>query len=122
MHKPLDRGEGGHPCLSQVPRQRERHYFRIDLERLRPIRPVEEMRIVANTPRRVLRAIVILPSCLDVAVVHRRYARLAFAPAYRRRNEASRGLYLDNGRTGMYGRIGPFGSQLPAKRAACVMR
>ena len=54
-----------------VPRQRKRLYRRIDFERLRPIRPVEEVRIVTNTPEGVLRAIVILPSRLQVAVVHR---------------------------------------------------
>jgi hypothetical protein len=45
--------------------------FLIDVERLRPIRPVQEVRIVTNTPVGVFRAIVILPSRLRVAVVHR---------------------------------------------------
>src|ERR1700685_2395670 len=54
-----------------VPRQRKRLYLRIDFERLRPIRPVQEVRIVTNTPVGVLRAIVILPSRLRVAVAHR---------------------------------------------------
>src|SRR6266436_3842389 len=57
--------------MRHVPRQQERLYLRIDFERLRPIRPVQEVRIVTNTPVGVLRAIVILPSRLRVAVVHR---------------------------------------------------
>jgi len=35
------------------------------------IRPVQEVRMVTNTPVGVLRAVVILPSCLDFTVVHR---------------------------------------------------
>lgn len=54
-----------------VPRQRKRLYLRIDFERLRPIRPVQKVRTVTNTPVGVLRAVVILPSRLRVAVVHR---------------------------------------------------
>src|SRR5205807_254896 len=54
-----------------VPRQRKRLYLRIDFERLRPIRPVQEVRIVTKTPVGVLRAIVILPRGLQVAVVQR---------------------------------------------------
>jgi hypothetical protein len=61
------------------------------------IRPVQELTIVANTPGGVLCAVVIPPSCLDVAVVHRSLRQLAFAPTYGRRNETSRGLCLDNG-------------------------
>src|SRR5208283_5828352 len=41
-----------------------------DFEGRPPIRPVQEVRMVTNTPVGVLRAIVILPSCLDVTVVH----------------------------------------------------
>jgi len=59
------------PCMRHVPRQRKRLYRRIDFERLRPIRPVQEVRIVTNTPVGVLRTIVIVPSRLYVAVVHR---------------------------------------------------
>src|ERR1700674_2621147 len=57
--------------MRHVPRQRKRFYLRIDFERLRPVRPVQEVRIVTDTPVGVLRVIVILPSRLHVAVVHR---------------------------------------------------
>ena len=36
-----------------------------------PIRPVQEVRIVTNTPVGVFRTIVIFPGRLDVVVVHR---------------------------------------------------
>ncbi len=36
----------------------------------RPIRPIEEVRTVTKTPVRVFRAIVILPSSLDLTVLH----------------------------------------------------
>src|SRR5580692_8131846 len=57
--------------MRHVPRQQKRFYLRINFKRLRPVRPVQEVRIVTNTPVGVLRAIVILPSRLQVAVVHR---------------------------------------------------
>src|SRR5258708_34856913 len=57
--------------MRHVPRQRKWLYLWIDFERLRPIRPVQEVRIVTNSTVGVFRAIVILPSRLHVAVVHR---------------------------------------------------
>src|SRR5579862_3100735 len=54
-----------------MPRQRKRLYLRIDFERLRSIRPVQEVRIVTDTPEGVLRAVVILPSRQRIAVLHR---------------------------------------------------
>jgi hypothetical protein len=44
---------------------------RIDFEQQRPIPPIQEVTIVANTAVGVLRAIAILPRRLHVAVAHR---------------------------------------------------
>ena len=59
------------PVLRHFPRRRKRLYVWIDLERLRPVRPIDEVGMVTDTPVGVLRVIMILPSRLDVAGPHR---------------------------------------------------
>src|SRR5439155_17385640 len=63
-------GERRHPGLRHVPGQWKRLNLWVDFERQRTIRPVQEVRMVTNTPVGVLGTVVILPSCLDFAVVH----------------------------------------------------
>jgi hypothetical protein len=69
--------------------------------------------MITNTPVGVLAAIVILPSGLDVAVVHGCYARLAPAGDHGRNDLCARRLCLDYGQTGS-------NRLLPACRRSCL--
>jgi hypothetical protein len=70
------------------------------VERPRLIRPVQEVRMVTNTPVGVLRGIVILPSCLDFMVVHRLLRQTSTRRDHGRHGLCDRRLCLDDGLLG----------------------